>query len=235
MPKKAEKVIVKEVKEESSESEYVESSEEEEVDDSDVEVDEKKATKESKPKKVKDTFNDMHKHIMDKFEEKKNLKKELDDKYKELDAIQKKINAIERDIVSEFKDLEKRKNEEEAVAIKTKPKRTSTVRAGILEEKPVPETLTKFLGLNKDVKMTRPKIVSAFHAKLSELGLKEKQWAVLDKATIKILGLPEKKMADFWKEMGVEDKEDANKIEFGEFQKFIAYFYKKDVKEVIKV
>lgn len=103
-------------------------------------------------------------------------------------------------------------------AVKAKPKRKGNVNGGFNKETQVPSVLCKFLGFPEETCMTRPKVVSAFHNKLSELKLKNGQNATLDKPTIKALGLGKE----------YEGKE----IKFTQFQSLIASFYpKKETKE----
>ena len=96
----------------------------------------------------------------------------------------------------------------------TKIKTTEKSNTGINKKKPVPEVLINFLGLEDDVLMSRPDIVSAFNTKLKDLGIKKGQITTLNKDVVKELGLDKTYI----------DKE----IGFGEIQTLIKMFYTND-------
>ena len=175
--------------------------------------------KKTKEKKTKESFEELTKKLEALRSDIKDVNKEISELEKQLKSREKVRNDYERQCNAIVKVLSKTHTDEVNKAIKSKPKRKGNVNGGFNKEQPVPEILTKFLGLEDDTSMARPKVMSALNNKFTELKLKDGQNTTLDKATAKALGL------------GKEG--DGKVIKFTEFQSFLKTFYpKKEEKEV---
>jgi len=201
------------VEEHSDEDEEVDS--DSESSDSEDEAVEKK----TKEKKTKESFEELTKKLEALRSDIKDVNKEISELEKQLKSREKVRNDYERQCNAIVKVLSKTHTDEVNKAIKSKPKRKGNVNGGFNKEQPVPEVLSKFLGLEDGITMARPKVMSALNNKFTELKLKDGQNTTLDKATAKALGL------------GKEG--DGKVIKFTEFQSFLKTFYpKKEEKEV---
>ena len=145
----------------------------------------------------------------------KEFMKEHEKKMKEFSSVLKK-NKREQD--NSIKKMKKLHTNEVKKASKEKRKRNGKATGGFTTETEVPEKLRKWLGLEDDVKLTRPAVFSLMSEKFKEEGLKDGQQIILDKKNAKKLGKPDK-----------------YKIEFSKQQTFLASFYneaKKNKNEV---
>lgn len=223
-------VKVKEVKEESdsdddesddsSDEELVEedSDDDEQVvaaeDDSDEEVEEK-----PKEKKNKDTYDELTKRSEEINTKKKLLHKKKVELETELKKIQRDTNECDRELSNINKEKDKRHVDDVNRARKEgKKKRTSNVSAGIMEPKPIPETLRKYLNMSEETRLTLPKLMSAMNNKFTETKQKQGQSAFLTKETLKSLGL--------------SATDAPREIKFTEMMAFVASFYPKKVAKV---
>jgi hypothetical protein len=131
---------------------------------------------------------------------------------KEITSEIKKKKSEENKTFNTFTKIHKK---EITVAKRERRKRNGENKGGFNKETDVPENLRKFLELDDDVKLARPKVMSLLNAKFVELGLKKGQDVELDKKTAKKFGLKE-----------------GHVIGFTEFQRFIADQYPKTKTEV---
>ena len=153
---------------------------------------EAKDSKDNTGKQI-ETFESIFSKITDlrtdilKTETKKNtLIKEHEISLKEyLDKI-KKFKSEEKKLYEKIPKIHKT---ELAKASKEKRKRNKENKGGFNKEAPVPEVLREFLGLEKDVLLSRPSVMSKVNDKFKELGLKDGQKTILDKKTAKRFGL----------------------------------------------
>jgi len=169
------------------------------------EEDEKNLSKEKKAKKsFQELFNDFEKLSTDI----KSVDSEVSEMEKNLKMKVKQKYDLERQRSKVFAQLGKSHEEDVKKALKEKPKRKGNKDGGFNKEVPVPPKLIKFLDLEDDVKMSRPKVMSLLNDKFKLLKLKEGQTTTLDKDTAKHLG-----------------KEKGRVIEFTAFQSFLKEFY----------
>ena len=219
-------VKVKEVKEDDDSDETSDSDEEQlideddsdednVVDDSDEDTDEK-----PKEKKAKESYDELTKHVEEILSKKATLHKKRGELETEMKQIQRDFNECERELKKVLKEKDARHVDDVHRARKEggKKKRSGNVSAGIMEAKPIPEPLRKFIGLSEDTRMTLPKLMSAMTNKLVDTKQKQGQTAFLSKETLKALGLP---TSDAPKE-----------IKFTEMMAFLASFYPKKEKVV---
>lgn len=182
----------------------------EEVEESDD--DKSKSDTKIKEKKHKPLFIDLMVSINLDTEEIKILKKEIIDNKKSLEVKEKKLNNLEKQRDNNIKQLTKSHHEDIIKISKEKKKRkVGSSVSGFNQEKPIPEILIKFLGLEPGTSLSRPKVFSAFNNKFKELNLKNGQNTTLDKATVKALCLNE--------------SYEGKVIPFNEVQTFLATFY----------
>jgi hypothetical protein len=225
-------VKVKEVKEESdsdddesddsSDEELVEedSDDDEQVaateDDSD---EEEEAVEKPKEKKNKDTYDELTKRSEEINTRKKLLHKKKVELETELKKVQRDTNECDRELSNINKEKDKRHVDDVNRARKEgKKKRTSNVSAGIMEPKPIPETLRKYLNMSEETRLTLPKLMSAMNNKFTETKQKQGQSAFLTKDTLKSLGL--------------STTDAPREIKFTEMMAFVASFYPKKVAKV---
>lgn len=201
------KVKVEEVvADDNSDNEYTES--EEEYSEEEVEAvsgDEIKKTKEKKPK---ESFQDLTSKLLQLTTAIKVIDSHISDIEKNLNAKEKERNDLERQRNKIFSLLDKSHEDDIKRAQKEKPKRRGNKDGGFNKELPVPPKLVKYLGLDNDVKMSRPKVMSMLNNKFKEDGLKDGQKTTLNKDVAKILG-----------------QKTGRTIEFTEFQSFLKEFY----------
>jgi len=194
-----EEVIVDDSDNESDASELESGSEEEQEADGDKKQKEKKAKKSFQ--ELSDEFETLSASI-------KVKKGEVNEGYKALKTKEKEMYDLERQQAKIYTLMAKAHDEEVKKAQKEKPKRKGNKDGGFNKETPVPPKLIKFLGLEDDIKMSRPKVMSAMNDKFKDLKIKEGQTTTLDAATAKALG-----------------KEKGRVIEFTAFQSFLKEFY----------
>lgn len=219
------KAEIKKVTEEHSDDEIHADDDDEDIVESDNESDnesdeeseeeEAEAEQSSKgKKKVKESFEELNKRIESYQIGMKSIMKEISELEKNLKTKKKEYDDCDRQLKNAIKLLSKAHTDEITKVHKEKPKRKGNANGGFNKPTLVPETLRLFLDLDEGTMMARPKVMSAFNNKLSELGLKEGQIARLDKSTAKALGLGK--------------AGDGKEIKFGEFQTFLASFYHKN-------
>jgi len=176
--------------------------------DSDSEENHEQKTKE---KKIKESFCELTTRLEEIQINIKAIDKDICESQKIFKLKEKNRNDLERQRNSILKILFKTHTDEIIKVRKAKTKRKTNSNSGFNKEQPIPPILLKFLGLEQDINMTRPKVGSAMHNKFKDLGLKTGQIINLDKETIKALELDKS-----W---------EGKSIGFGEFQKFLKSFY----------
>jgi hypothetical protein len=189
--------------------------EEDEFTDSDEEFNEETAgatsgdeAKKPKEKKAKESFQELTSKLSQLTSDIKEIDIQISDIEKNLKAKEKERNDLERQRNKIFSLLDKTHEDDIKRAQKEKPKRRGNKEGGFNKELPVPPKLIKYLGLESDVKMSRPKVMSLLNNKFKEDGLKEGQKTTLNKDVAKILG-----------------QKNGRTIEFTEFQSFLKEFY----------
>jgi hypothetical protein len=209
--KKEEKVMIKEVEDESDDDEDDEDDEDDDDEDEEDEADEKQTEGDKKEKKAKKTWEE----ISTEWDENCASLKENEVEYKALlekvRVNQKTRAELDRKRNTLYSLMAKSKDDEVKKASKLKPKREGNKNGGFNREKPVPKVLVKYLDLEDGVTMTRPKLMSALTAKFKAAGLKTGQTTTLDKAAAKALG-----------------KENGRVIAFTGFQPFLAEFFNEE-------
>jgi hypothetical protein len=156
--------------EESEESEESEKSENEEKDKS------KKSVKEKKVKKTKEeNINELTQLIVD-FKKNESEYKLIQENFHKNEKARSEIGKQLSRIVS----LLQKSND-------SKPKREGNNTSGF-KETPVPPKLIKYLSLDNDVLMSRPKLGSLLYQKFKSENLTNGQNITLDKNTAKIFG-----------------------------------------------
>jgi hypothetical protein len=222
-------VKVKEVKEDDdSDDDSDDSSDDEELVEEDSDDDEQVAAEDSddeeeaekpKEKKSKDSYDELTKRVDEILTKKAALHKKRGELDNELKQVQRDFNECERELKKILKEKDARHVDDVNRARKEgKKKRTSNVSAGIMEPKPIPETLRKYLGLSEDARLTLPKLMSAMNNKFTETKQKQGQSAFLTKDTLKALGL--------------STSDAPREIKFTEMMAFVASFYPKKVAKV---
>merc|ERR1711903_213465 len=166
----------------------------------------KKPGKKDLSTKVKENY-EIYKDIINEIDEVdqtlSTLSKKCNDLKKSRDKLDKKFK---KEMDSIIKELDKNNQK------KSKHKKQS---GGITEPKPVPQVIKKFLDLEAEVLLTRPKVHSKLHAKFKELGFVEGQTVTLDKKTAKIFG---------------KNGKSEYTIKFNEFQTFLKQIYDAEFK-----
>lgn len=163
--------------------------------------------------KVKQTFDEISVIFGKTQKDIKEITTKINELEKEISILHKQKNKLERSIHSTIKDFNKAHTDEvsQASKIKSKSKRKGNVNGGFNKEIPVPEQIRNYIGIDKDVMMSRPKVMSALNNKLKEDGCKLGQNTTLNKSVVASLGLNKKDIGRV--------------IKFGEFQKWLASFY----------
>ena len=203
-PKKNDTIITKELKtkasktkepeikepeiKESDESEASESEEESEESKSESEESENEDTKKSvKEKKVKKTW-------QENINEMKQLIEDLKKNDSEYKLLQETLHKIEKDRSDITKQLYRinpllNKSMEEGIKFGSKkPKRKGTSSSGFNKEGPVPPKLIKYLALDDETQMSRPKVGSLLYQKFKVDNLTNGQNITFDKDTSKFFG-----------------------------------------------
>lgn len=218
MPKKKEKELVSESESESdsdssdSESEHS-SVEEETVETTDVKLEE--SNDNSKDKKVKKQVNfetvlDEQRQLLEQLETVQNNILELNkQQQKEHSSLKKIYKSLKRlDVV-----LEKHHAKDLKIASKERRKRKTPNTGGFNAKTEVPKILREYIGKelipDDDVKLSRPQVLSLLNKAFKRDNLKDGQVTKLNKKVAKKLGRKKDEV-----------------IEFGEFQTFLASFYK---------
>jgi len=185
----------KESKDEESEEESEdeesedEESEDEESEDEESEDEEKDNSKKSvKEKKVKKTWQeniDELTQLTADFKKNENEHKLIQEN---LHKNEKAHNELVKQLARSVSLLAKFHDEEIKRVLKEKPKRKGNNSSGFNKETPVPPKLIKYLSLDNDVQMSRPKVVSLLYQKFKSENLTSGQNITLDKTTAKIFG-----------------------------------------------
>jgi len=169
-----------------------------EKDDNEDEEKEAKEAKDKKDKLKKYTHKELTNELISNEEKISDLKNKLVEHENSINIITREINALRRSTIKFMKLLDKTHDEEITKARKEKKKRNITKKSGILEYKPIPPILIKFLDIKSDVtELPRTKVGSLLNNKFIELGLKKGQETFLDKQTAKLFGKEEGFMIDF--------------------------------------
>jgi hypothetical protein len=209
--KKEDKVMIKEVDDESDDADDDDDEDDDEEDDEEEEDDGKQTEGDKKEKKAKKTWEE----ISNEWDENCVSLKENEAEYKALlekvRVNQKTRAELDRKRNTLYSLMSKSKDDEVKKASKLKPKREGNKNGGFNREKPVPKVLVKYLGLEDGVTMSRPKLMSALTAKFKAAGLKTGQTTTLDKTASKALG-----------------KENGRVIAFTGFQPFLAEFFNEE-------
>jgi hypothetical protein len=182
-----------ESKEEESEneeekSEEEESEEEESENEESESEDEDNAKKSVKEKKVKKTWHeniDELTQLTADFKKNENEHKLIQEN---LHKNEKARNELVKHLARSISLLAKFHDEEIKRVLKEKPKRKGNNSSGFNKETPVPPKLIKYLSLDNDIQMSRPKVVSLLYQKFKSENLTSGQNITLDKTTAKIFG-----------------------------------------------
>ena len=195
---------------ENEESENEESeSEESENEESESEESEniKKSVKEKKIKKTwQDNINELTQLTAD-FKKNENEYKLIQEN---LNKNEKAHSEIGKQLSRIVLLLGKSHDEELKRVLKEKPKRKGNNSSGFNKETPVPPKLIKYLSLDNDVQMSRPKVVSLLYQKFKAENMTDGQNITLDKNTAKIFNKEKdyefnfKQIQTFVKEIYVE-------------------------------
>jgi len=190
----------KELKIEESENEESEESENEESDESENEESENEESEESEESKNEESENEEKDKSKKSVKEKK-VKKTKEENINELTQliVDFKKNESEYKLIQEnFHKNEKARSEigkqlSRIVSLlqksnDSKPKREGNNTSGFNKETPVPPKLIKYLSLDNDVLMSRPKVGSLLYQKFKSENLTNGQNITLDKNTAKIFG-----------------------------------------------
>ena len=164
--------------------------------------------KQTKEKKAKESFQELTTKLQQLTTQIKEVDHQLTEMEKSLKTKERERNDLERQRNKIYSLLDKTHEDEVKRAQKEKPKRKGNKDGGFNKEQPVPPKLIKYLGLEDNVMMARPKVMSMLNNKFKEDGLKEGQKTTLNKNVAKVLG-----------------KEAGRVIEFTEFQSFLKEFY----------
>jgi hypothetical protein len=175
-----------ESEEEESENEESENEESEsEESESEEEDNSKKSVKDKKVKKTwQDNIDELTQLIAD-FKKNENEHKLIQENlHKNEKAHNELVKQLSRIVLL----LGKSHDEELKRVLKAKPKRKGNNSSGFNKETPVPPKLIKYLSLDNDIQMSRPKVVSLLYQKFKSENLTSGQNITLDKTTAKIFG-----------------------------------------------
>jgi len=162
---------------EESENEEFEESEESEKSENEEKDKSKKSVKEKKVKKTKEeNINELTQLIVD-FKKNESEYKLIQENFHKNEKARSEIGKQLSRIVS----LLQKSND-------SKPKREGNNTSGFNKETPVPPKLIKYLSLDNDVLMSRPKLGSLLYQKFKSENLTNGQNITLDKNTAKIFG-----------------------------------------------
>jgi len=198
--KEVKKTMIKKVIEIEHESEDDEDESDDEQEDGD---------KKGKEKKQKKTFQELASEFEKISADIKTTENEINEVEKTLKEKEKKRLGLERERAKIYSQMGKTHEDEIKKALNTRPTRQGNRDGGFNKPMPVPPKLIKYLGLEDDIKMSRPKVMSMLNDKFKSEGLKEGQTTTLDAKASKALG-----------------KDKGCVIEFTGFQSFLADFYK---------
>ena len=185
--KEQEKSKNKESENEESESEESESEESKDDESESEESESEDAKKSVKEKKVKKMWKE---NIIEITQLTTDLKK-IENEYKLLQETLHKIEKARNDIIKQLLRINPLliKSIEEGIKFGSKkPKRKGTSSSGFNKEGPVPPKLIKYLDLDNEIQMSRPKIVSLLYTKFKNDNLTTGQNIIFDKNTAKFFG-----------------------------------------------
>lgn len=137
------------------------------------------------------------------------LEKEYEKSRKEIISNRKKKN---RELYKLTKRLPKLQQNEIDTAKKIKRKRKGPNSGGFNKPLPIPKILIKYLNLDANTKLPRPKVMSLLSNKFKECGLKNGRKIIFDKSTAKVFGKDKgyviefKDQQPFLKEIYIRDK-----------------------------
>lgn len=189
-PEELEELKTKEPEVEESEGEESESeeSEGEESESEESESEESENPKKSvKEKKVKKTWQE---NINEITQLTTDLKK-IESQYKLQQDILHKIEKTRSDIIIKLSRISPLLNismEKGIKESKKKPKRKGTSSSGFNKEGPVPPKLIKYLDIDDEIQMSRPKVVHLLYTKFKNDNLTTGQNIIFDKNTAKFFG-----------------------------------------------
>lgn len=144
----------------------------------------------------------------------KDLKLNYDDNVK---LIQKKKNKIYKELNNLSKKICVAYNKDISMAKKEKRKRKVPVSGGIMKVIKVPKVICKYTGIDDDISMSRPQIITLLNDKFKKDGFRNGQEIHLNKKIAKLFG----------KKVGKNKK---FIIGFSEFQKFLSEIIQNDNK-----
>jgi|SaaInlStandDraft_7_1057024.scaffolds.fasta_scaffold65053_2 predicted RNase H-like nuclease (RuvC/YqgF family) len=167
------------------------------------------------------TFEDKFSEFINKFEEFKeeedNLQKMMKEYNSKRKTFYKEISHIIKNVNNFTSKLEKIHNKDNKTKRKNKHSE-KTGKSGFNKPAPVPKQLSKYIGLDDDIEMTRPQLLKMLNAKFQEDGFKDKS----------ITTITSSKAA---KRLGVEK---GYVISSKQYHTFIAsYFHKQKAEETL--
>ena len=171
--------------EESEESKSEDEESEESRSESEEENNPKKSGKEKKVKKTWQENTDELTQLTEDFKKNENEHKLIQEN---LHKNEKVRNELVKKLARSVSLLAKFHDEEIKRVLKEKPKRKGNSSSGFNKETPIPPKLIKYLSLDNDIQMSRPKIVSLLYQKFKAENLTNGQNIIFDKNTAKIFG-----------------------------------------------
>ena len=173
-----------------------------------LEEEDDESVQETSDKKTKKDFSEELDSLLELRNEESEVEKQIREKNEELRLLYGKLKKNKREQNSVINRLGSLHKSELKAVSKEKRKRSEDVKSGIQKEKPVPETLINYLGLEEGAMLPRTKVVKLMHKKWKEAGLKNGQTTTLNKKHAKDLGYP-----------------NGYVIEFKDYQPFVSSFY----------
>ena len=239
-------VVVKEVKEESSDSDSDSESESDEEDQPEVakqldsdsesesedEGDKEDKEKKTKERKARESLSDLLKRLEDLRSQTKALDKEISEVENTLKTKKTQRRQLEREMNPIFAVLEKTHTDELTRARKEKKKRNGSGTGGFNKPLKVPTILAQFIGVEDGTEFKRPALMSAFNDKVKELKLKDGQNTFLDKKAIKQLQINDERI----QKLGLEKQENGSVlVKFTQVHSLLASYFTKEEKQPILV
>jgi len=207
--KETDKKTVKESsKKKAIEEEIVDDSDEDSDEESELEAGSEEENDTKKEKKAKKSFDELWQEYETNDGNYKAKQIEINEARKILMSKEKELKDLERQRSKIWAQLPKAKDDAVKTAAKSKPKRKGNKEGGFNKPVTVPLILSKYLGMEDGILMSRPKLMSALTDAFKEAGLKNGQLTTLDAKTAKAL-----------------NKEKGREIPFGKFQTFLAEFF----------
>lgn len=240
------KVVVKEVKEESSDSDSDSESDNEEQppvqldsesesdsdSESEDEGDKEDKAKKTKERKARESLTDLLKRLDELRTQIKTLDKEVTETELTLKTKKTQRRQLEREMNPIFAILEKTHTDEVNRARKEKKKRNGSGTGGFNKLLKVPTVLAQFIGIEDGTEFKRPALMSAFNDKVKELKLKDGQSTILDKKAVKQLQIGD----DLIQKLGLEKQDNGSVlVKFTQVHSLLASYFPKEVKAPIVV